>query len=84
MPDVKTTAAGFYAINGTSVLMSLEPLKQELIGGIFEAIREQNPSPRILLVLDNFSPHILLAREDCQTRDYTRVSPRFVTASSAD
>jgi len=26
MPDVKTTAAGFYAINGTSVLMSLESL----------------------------------------------------------
>jgi len=43
MPDVKTTAAGFYAINGTSVLMSLEPLEQERIGEMFEAIREQNP-----------------------------------------
>lgn len=58
MPDVKTTAAGFYAVNGTSVLRSLDSLEQERIGEMFEAIREQNPTGRILLVLDNFSSHI--------------------------
>lgn len=63
MPDVKTTAAGFYAVNGKSVLRSLESLEQERIGDMFEAIREQNPRGRILLVLDNSSSHIC---------DYTR------------
>ncbi len=57
-PDVKTTAAGFYAVNGTSVLRSLNSLEQERIGEMFEAVREQNPTGRILLVLDNFSSHI--------------------------
>ncbi|GAB7020989.1 hypothetical protein JCM18750_38510 [Halostagnicola bangensis] len=59
IPDVKTTAAAFYAVNGTSVLRSLESLEQERIGEMFEAIREQNPRGRILLVLDNFSSPIL-------------------------
>ena len=63
MPDIKTTAAGFYAVNGTSVLRSLDSLEQERIGDMFEAIREQNPAAWILLVLDNFSSHIC---------DYTR------------
>jgi transposase len=58
MPDVKTTAVGFYAIHGTSVLMSLKSLEQERIGEMLEAIREQNPRGQILLVLDNFSSHI--------------------------
>ena len=58
MPRVKATAVGFYAINGTSVLRSVESLHKERIVEVFEAIREQNPTSRILLVLDNFSSHV--------------------------
>lgn len=58
MPRVKTTTVGFYAINGKSVLRSLESLHKERIVGVFEAIREQNPTGRILLVLDNFSSRV--------------------------
>jgi hypothetical protein len=42
MPRVKTTAVGFYAINGVSVLRSVESLHKERIVEVFEAIREQN------------------------------------------
>lgn len=63
MPDVKTVAVGFYAVNGTSVICQPKSLHKERIGEAFEAIREQNPTGRILLVLDNFSSHIC---------DYTR------------
>jgi transposase len=63
MSRVKTTTVGFYAINGVSVLRSLESLHKERIVEVFEAIREQNPTGRILLVLDNFSSH---------TSQYTR------------
>ena len=63
MPRVKTAAVGFYAINGTSVLKSIESLHKERIVGVFEAIREQNPTGWILLILDNFSSH---------TTQYTR------------
>ena len=58
MPRVRTTSVGFYAINGTSVLRSVESLHKERIVEVFEVIREQNPAGRILLVLDNFSSHI--------------------------
>ena len=58
MPRVKTAAAGFYALNGVSVLRSIESLHKERICEVFEAIREQNPAGRILLVLDNFSSHV--------------------------
>lgn len=58
MPRVKTTAVGFYALNGTSVLRSIESLHKERIVEVFETIREQNPAGRILLVLDNFSSHV--------------------------
>ena len=57
MPQVKTAAVGFYAVNGTSVLRSLESLHKERIGEVFETIRKQNPTGRILLVLDNFPSH---------------------------
>jgi len=52
---VKTTSIGFYAINGVSVLRSVESLHKERIVEVFEAIREQNPTGRIPLVPDNFS-----------------------------
>ncbi|KZN22606.1 hypothetical protein A4G99_19280 [Haladaptatus sp. R4] len=58
MPRVKTTTVSFYAINGVSVLRSLESLHKERIVEMFEAIREQNPAGQILLVLDNFSSHV--------------------------
>jgi transposase len=58
MPRVKTTAVGFYAIDGVSVLRSVENLHKERIVEVFEAIREQNLTGRILLALDNFSSHV--------------------------
>ncbi len=57
MPQVKIAAVGFYAVNGTGVLRSLESLHKERIGEVFETIREQNSTGRILLVLDNFFSH---------------------------
>ena len=58
MPRVKTGAFGFYAVNGVSVLRAFETQHKERIVEVFEAIREQNPTGRILLVLDNFSSHM--------------------------
>ena len=57
MPDVRTAAVGFYAINGTSVLRSSERVHKEAICEVFEAIREQNPVGRILLIADNDGGH---------------------------
>ena len=51
-------AAGFYALNGESVLSFPPNQEKEQICACFEKIREQNPGTRILLVLDNFSSHI--------------------------
>ncbi len=55
---IDTPAAGFYALNGESVLQFLPNQKKERICACFEEIREQNPGQRILLVLDNFSSHV--------------------------
>jgi len=55
---IDTPAAGFYALNGESVLSFPPNQEKEKICGCFENIREQNPGKRILLVLDNFSSHV--------------------------
>ncbi|WP_254837548.1 IS630 family transposase [Natronomonas marina] len=55
---IDTPAAGFYALNGESVLSFPPNQEKEQICECFETIREQNPRTRILLVLDNFSSHI--------------------------
>jgi len=55
---IDTPAAGFYALNGESVLSFPPNQEKERICACFEDIREQNPGKRILLVLDNFSSHI--------------------------
>ena len=55
---VDTPAAGFYALNGESVLSFPPNQEKEKICACFERIREQNPGKRILLVLDNFSSHV--------------------------
>ena len=55
---IDTPAAGFYALNGESVLQFPPNQEKERICACFEEIREQNPGQRILLVLDNFSSHI--------------------------
>ncbi len=54
-------AAGFYALNGESVLQFLPNQEKEQICSCLEGIREQNPLVRILLVLDTFSSHFLCA-----------------------
>jgi transposase len=56
--NIDTPAAGFYALNGESVLSFPPDQTKEQICACFERIREQNPGKRILLVLDNFSSHI--------------------------
>ena len=56
--QIDTPAAGFYALNGESVLQFIPNQEKERICTCFEEIREQNPGTRILLVLDNFSSHI--------------------------
>ena len=48
-------AVGFYALSGESVLQFPTTQEKEQICECLEGIREQNPSQRILLVLDNFS-----------------------------
>jgi transposase len=55
---IDTPAAGFYALNGVSVLSFPPNQEKERICECFEEIREQNPGTRILLVLDNFSSHV--------------------------
>jgi transposase len=55
---IDTPAAGFYALNGESVLSFPPNQEKEKICSCFERIREQNPGKRILLVLDNFSSHV--------------------------
>ena len=55
---IDTPAAGFYALNGESVLSFPPNQEKEQICRCFEKVREQNPGKRILLVLDNFSSHV--------------------------
>jgi len=50
---IDTPAAGFYALNGQSVLQFPPNQEKEQICACFEEIREQNPLVRILLVSDN-------------------------------
>jgi transposase len=59
-PLVRLTspAVGFYALSGESVLQFPATQEKERICECLEGIREQNPSQRILLVLDNFSSHV--------------------------
>jgi transposase len=54
---VKWRSIGFYALTGQSTLTFREKLTKESICDALEAIREQNPRGRILLVADNFSSH---------------------------
>jgi len=51
-------AVGFYALTGQSVLSFPIDQTKEEICSCLEAIREQNPAKRILLVLDNFASHV--------------------------
>jgi len=64
-PLVKTkdSAVGFYALNGESLVRFKESEEKERICEVLEAIREQNPGKRILLVLDKHGSH---------TCEYTR------------
>ena len=55
---IDTPAAGFYALNGESVLSFPPTQEKEKICPWFEKVREQNPGKRILLVLDNFASHV--------------------------
>lgn len=56
-------AVGFYALNGESVITFPEDQTKERICEVLEVVREQNPTGRILLVLDNLFSH---------TCEYTR------------
>jgi len=77
-----TPAAGFYALNGGSVLQFPSNQKKERICAYFEEIREQNPGQRILLVLDNFSSHMRVhARTRTRTWNRPRLSFGWLTAS---
>ena len=85
MTRVKTAVAGFYALNGTNVLRSIESLHKKRIVEVFEAIHEQNPPRRILLVLDNFSSHFsIYAHASGGTRNHAGFSPFSLAASAAD
>ncbi|CCC41343.1 IS630-like element ISHwa7 family transposase [Haloquadratum walsbyi] len=59
-PLVKTeeSAVGFYALNGESMVRWKETEKKERICEVLEAVREQNPGQRILLVLDKHGSHV--------------------------
>jgi transposase len=55
--SVPWRSIGFYALTGHSVITYKERLVKETIVEALEAIREQNPHGRILLVADNYSSH---------------------------
>ena len=59
-PLVKTedSAVGFYALNGKSLVRWKESEEKERICEVLEAVREQNPGKRILLVLDKHGSHV--------------------------
>lgn len=48
---------GFYSLNGVSTIAFHRRITQETVCSAFHQIREQNPTRRILLVLDNHSAH---------------------------
>lgn len=48
---------GFYALNGTSTITFETEITQQTVSAAFVRIREENPTGRILLVLDNHSAH---------------------------
>ena len=77
---IDTPAAGFYALNGESVLQFPPNQEKEQICACFEEIREQNPGQRILLVLDNFSSHICAHTRKRAPR--TRDRPLFLPIGS--
>ena len=66
-PLVKTedSAVGFYALNGESTVRWKETEEKERICEVLEAVREQNPGKRILLVLDKHGSHICEYTRKC-------------------
>ena len=48
---------GFYALTGRSTISFGERITKETVCEALEAIREQNPAGRILLVADNYGSH---------------------------
>jgi transposase len=54
---VKAKVAGFYSLNGESVVEFPEKNKAEDFIAFLRKIRETNPEKRIVIVLDNFRTH---------------------------
>lgn len=54
---VKARVAGFYCINGESVVEFPESNRTENFIAFLRKIREANPEKRIVIILDNFKTH---------------------------
>jgi putative transposase len=54
---IKANTFGFYTLNGVSIVDFYDDSKKESICRFLDAIREHNPSDRIIIILDNFRSH---------------------------
>ena len=61
----KLNVAGFYAINGVSVIDCIENSKKEHICEFLERIRYLNPNTRIVIVLDRYASHRAKMTREC-------------------
>ena len=54
---MRANTFGFYALNGNSCVDFKEHSKKEDVCEFFEKIRSENPSKKIVIILDNFRSH---------------------------
>ena len=54
---VKAKVAGFYCLNGESIVVFPESNKADDFVSFLKKIREANPEKRIIIILDNFRTH---------------------------
>ncbi len=53
----RANSFGFYSINGNSIIRFYDTSRSNDVCAFLDAIREANPSKRIIMVLDNFASH---------------------------
>lgn len=56
--NLKVNVLGFYTINGNSVVDFKDDSRTDNFCTFLDTIREENPHKKILVVLDNYKPHL--------------------------
>ena len=79
---VKAKVAGFYSLNGESVVEFPESNKAEDFISFLRKIREENPEKRVVIVLDNFKTHH--ARKVKEEAEKLNISLVYITPYSPD